>query len=320
MNSKNLKKIPEQNNRPGIAQRYCLIKSKSAAAPMIAKEIEPSKLTTKSALTDNSLNTIRSRSSRIFLRVCTTNLLINQGLFPHRQVRVESRVFHPSRNLEVLISGGAYASKRSNSNKEIAGNSTRLLQRKMPEQNNRPGIAQRYCLIKSKSAAAPMIAKEIEPSKLTTKSALTDNSLNTIRSRSSRVVLSVGTTNLLINQGLFPHRQVRVESRVFLPSRNLEVLISGGAYASERSNSNKEIAGNSTFGSTVISSWTVAVLRGQNKHPYRLSFLKRNPRRESFTGNDPICFKQARKSLEDRQVPIILLCDSIRFQEAICLV
>ncbi|WP_304627054.1 hypothetical protein, partial [uncultured Parasutterella sp.] len=63
-------------------------------------------------------------------------------------------------------------------------------------------------------------------------------------------------------------------------------------------NSNKEIAGNSTFGST----------------------LKRNPRRESFTGNDPICFKQARKSLEDRQVPIILLCDSIRFQEAICLV
>ncbi len=296
MNPKNLKKIPEQNNRPGIAQRYCLIKSKSAAAPRIAKEIEPSKLTTKSALTDNSLNTIRSRSSRIFL-ACTTNLLINQGLFPHRQVRVESRVFLPSRNLEVLISGGAYASERSNSNKEIAGNSTRLLQRKMPEQNNRPGIAQRYCLIKSKSAAAPMIAKEIEPSKLTTKSALTDNSLNTIRSRSSRIFLAC-TTNLLINQGLFPHRQVRVESRVFLPSRNLEVLISGGAYASERSNSNKEIAGNSTFGST----------------------LKRNPRRESFTGNDPICFKQARKSLEDRQVPIILLCDSIRFQEAICLV
>ena len=191
--------------------------------------------------------------------------------------------------------------------------------KKIPEQNNRPGIAQRYCLIKSKSAAAPMIAKEIEPSKLTTKSALTDNSLNTIRSRSSRFSLTF-TTSLLINQGLFPHRQVRVESRVFHPSRNLEVLISGGAYASKRSNSNKEIAGNSTFGSTVISSWTVAVLRGQNKHPYRLSFLKRNPRRESFTGNDPICFKQARKSLEDRQVPIILLCDSIRFQEAICLV
>lgn len=158
--------------------------------------------------------------------------------------------------------------------------------KKMPEQNNRPGIAQRYCLIKSKSAAAPMIAKEIEPSKLTTKSALTDNSLNTIRSRSSRVVSRARTTNLLINQGLFPHRPVWFESRVFLPSRNLEVLISGGAYASERSNSN----------------------------------LKRNPRRESFTGNDPICFKQARKSLEDRQVPIILLCDSIRFQEAICLV
>lgn len=165
--------------------------------------------------------------------------------------------------------------------------------KKIPEQNNRPGIARRYCLIKSKSAAAPMIAKEIEPSKLTTKSALTDNSLNTIRSRSSRVVLSVCTTNLLINQGLFPHRPVWFESRVFLPSRNLEVLISGEAYASERSNSNKEIAGNSTFGSTVTSSWAVAVfLRGQNN---RLSFLKRNPRR-------------------------ILLCDSIRFQEAICLV
>ena len=166
--------------------------------------------------------------------------------------------------------------------------------KKIPEQNTRPGIAQRYCLIKSKSAAAPRIAKEIEPSKLTTKSALTDNSLNTIRSRSSRIFLAC-TTNLLINQGLFPHRQVRVESRVFLPSRNLEVFISGGAYASKRSNSNKEIAENSTFGLTVTSSWAATVLRGQNEHPYRLSFLKRHPRR-------------------------ILLCNSIRFQEAICLV
>lgn len=52
-------KMPEQNHRPGI-QHYSLIKNNSAAAPITAKETEPSKLTTKSALTDNSLNTIRS--------------------------------------------------------------------------------------------------------------------------------------------------------------------------------------------------------------------------------------------------------------------
>lgn len=62
------KKMPEQNNRPGI-QHYSLIKNNSAAAPITAKETEPSKLTTKSALTDNSLNTIRSRNSRIVSRL-----------------------------------------------------------------------------------------------------------------------------------------------------------------------------------------------------------------------------------------------------------
>ena len=35
------------------------------------------------------------------------------------------------------------------------------------------------------------------------------------------------------------------------------------------------------FGSTVLSSWAVAVLRGRNEHPYRLSSLAGNPRRES---------------------------------------
>lgn len=176
--------------------------------------------------------------------------------------------------------------------------------KKMPEQNIRPGMVRRYCLIKSKSAAAPIIAKETEPSKLTTKSALTDNSLNTIRSRSSRVVSRARTTNLLITQGFFPHLPVWVESRVFLPSRNLEVFISRGAYASERSNSNKEIAGNSTC------------------------LLKRKmPEQDIRPGNSSICFKQSRKSLEDRLMqPVcsfIPRCDSIRFQlfkEAPCLV
>ena len=72
-----LKKLPEQNNRSGI-EHYFLIKNNNAAAPIIVKETEPSKLTTKSALTDNSLNTIRSRNSRTCLRF-TTNLLV-QGL------------------------------------------------------------------------------------------------------------------------------------------------------------------------------------------------------------------------------------------------
>ena len=117
-----------------------------------------------------------------------------------------------------------------------AGNFTRMLEElyapeKMPEQNNRPGIARRYRLIKSNSAPAPITARETEPSKLTTKSALTDNSLNTIRSRKSRTSLLM-TTYLLITQGFFPHRPVRVESRVFLPSRNLEDFVSKGSSAS----------------------------------------------------------------------------------------
>lgn len=101
-------KMPEQNHRPGI-EHYSLVKNNSAAAPITAKETEPSKLTTKSALTDNSLNTIRSRNSRICLRF-TTNLLITQGFFLHLPVRVESRVFLPSRNLEDFVSKGSSAS------------------------------------------------------------------------------------------------------------------------------------------------------------------------------------------------------------------
>mgnify|MGYP000862862356 CR=1 FL=1 len=104
-----LEKMPEQNNRPGI-EHYSLIKNNSAAAPITAKETEPSKLTTKSALTDNSLNTIRSRNSRRIFRVDTTNLLISQGFFLHLPVRVESRVFLPSRNLEDFVSKGSSAS------------------------------------------------------------------------------------------------------------------------------------------------------------------------------------------------------------------
>lgn len=51
------------------------------------------------------------------------------------------------------------------------------------------------------------------------------------------------------------------------------------------------------FGSTVLSSWAVAVLRGRNEHPYRLSSLSGNPRRESYTAdNDLFFYKQSRKS------------------------
>lgn len=118
-------KMPEQNNCPGIARRYRLIKSNSAPAPITARETEPSKLTTKSALKDNSLNTIRSSNSR-FTFTCTTNLLITQGFFPHRPVRVESRVFLPSRNLEDFVSKGSSASSfRSISEKTTrSGNDT----------------------------------------------------------------------------------------------------------------------------------------------------------------------------------------------------
>ena len=100
-------KMPEQNNRPGIARRYRLIKSNSAPAPITARETEPSKLTTKSALTDNSLNTIRSRNSRTCLRF-TTNLLV-QGLGACPR-RIEPCVFLPLRKLEDFISKGASAS------------------------------------------------------------------------------------------------------------------------------------------------------------------------------------------------------------------
>ena len=99
-------KMPEQNNRPGI-EHYSLIKNNSAAAPITAKETEPSKLTTKSALTDNSLNTIRSSNSR-FTFTCTTNLLV-QGLGACPR-RFEPCVFLPSRNLEDFVSKGSSAS------------------------------------------------------------------------------------------------------------------------------------------------------------------------------------------------------------------
>ena len=44
------------------------------------------------------------------------------------------------------------------------------------------------------------------------------------------------------------------------------------------------------FGSTVLSSWAVAVLRGQNERPYRLSSLSGNPRRESYTPTTTFSF------------------------------
>lgn len=99
-------KMPDQKNRPGI-EHYSLFKNNSAAAPITAKETEPSKLTTKSALTDNSLNTIRSRNSRIVSRAFTTNLLV-QGLGACPR-RIEPCVFLPLRNLEDFVSKGASA-------------------------------------------------------------------------------------------------------------------------------------------------------------------------------------------------------------------
>ena len=51
------------------------------------------------------------------------------------------------------------------------------------------------------------------------------------------------------------------------------------------------------FGSTVLSSWAVAVLRGRNEHLYRLSSLSGNLRRESYTAdNDLFFYKQSRNS------------------------
>lgn len=113
-----LEKMPEQNNCPGIARRYRLIKSNSAPAPITARETEPSKLTTKSALKDNSLNTIRSRNSRIVLAM-TTNLLV-QGLGACPR-RFEPCVFLPLRNLEDFVSKGPSAS----SFRSISGKTTR---------------------------------------------------------------------------------------------------------------------------------------------------------------------------------------------------
>ena len=102
------KKMPEQNHRPGV-EHYSLIKNNSAAAPITAKETEPSKLTTKSALTDNSLNTIRSRNSRTCLRF-TTNLLV-QGLGACPR-RIDALCFLPLRELEDFISKGLLPSFR----------------------------------------------------------------------------------------------------------------------------------------------------------------------------------------------------------------
>lgn len=59
------------------------------------------------------------------------------------------------------------------------------------------------------------------------------------------------------------------------------------------------------FGSTVSSSWAVAVLRGQNEHPYRLSSIFWNPRREFFTDNDRTCQTESQRSLGfEREVRI----------------
>ena len=100
-----LKKLPEQNNRSGI-EHYFLIKNNNAAASLTAKETEPSKLTTKSALTDNSFNTIRSRNSRTCLRFTTKLLVQGLGACPRR---IEPCVFLPLRNLEDFISKRASA-------------------------------------------------------------------------------------------------------------------------------------------------------------------------------------------------------------------
>ena len=228
------KKMPEQNNRPGI-RRYSLIKNNSAAAPITTKETEPSKLTTKSALTDNSLNTVMSSSSRVISSVFTTCLLTHQGSFQYGRVRVGPCVFRPEEELGACpFRSSALISQSISEDSEVrvlnhtARFGELLKIEKMPEQNNRPGI-ERYSLIKNNSAAAPITAKETEPSKLTTKSALTDNSLNTIRSSNSRSVFSF-TTNLLVQGlGAWPRR---IEPCVFLPLRNLEDFVSKGPSAS----------------------------------------------------------------------------------------
>lgn len=151
-------KMPEQNHRPGI-EHYSLVKNNSAAAPITAKETEPSKLTTKSALTDNSLNTIRSRNSRICLRF-TTNLLVTQGFLPHRPVRVESRVFLPLRNLEDFVSKGSSASFRSISEKTTrSGNDTDFVLRSRAGRKRRDKAASVFLFKNDKQSGFQLLEK-----------------------------------------------------------------------------------------------------------------------------------------------------------------
>lgn len=127
-----------------------------------------------------------------------------------------------------VLSSWAVAVLRGQNEQQVEFLKEQQVAKKMPEQNNRPGI-EHYSLIKHNSAAAPITAKETEPSKLTTKSALTDNSLNTIRNKRSRSIFTF-TTLLLITQGLGAYSR-RSEPRVFLPLRKLEDFISKGASA-----------------------------------------------------------------------------------------
>lgn len=72
--------MPEQKTHSGTDRRYRLRISNSAAAPIIAREIEPSMLTTMSPLTDNPSNTIRSRSSRVLSNVIRLSSLFTGTL------------------------------------------------------------------------------------------------------------------------------------------------------------------------------------------------------------------------------------------------
>ena len=120
-------KMPEQNNRPGIVRRYCKIKSTSAAAQITVRETEPSKLTEKSALKDNSSNTVRSSSSRIIL-ASTTCLLAYQGpdAYPRR---FRPCVFLPFEKLGARLIGASAPSFRSIPNRKTVQDSTRLRQK-----------------------------------------------------------------------------------------------------------------------------------------------------------------------------------------------
>ena len=72
--------MPEQKTHSGTDRRYRLIIRNSAATPIIAREIEPSMLTTMSPLTDNSSNTIRSGSSRFSSNVVRLSSLFTGTL------------------------------------------------------------------------------------------------------------------------------------------------------------------------------------------------------------------------------------------------